>query len=134
MVTTSPNSVPRSIERVRQRFERWRATRRPHRRSPIPPALWAAAIAVARQHGLCPTARTLHLDYTALKKRLAAAHVGHLTSASPTFVELPGPSALPECIIEVEGRRAILRIRLNGLARPDLIALSRAGWSGGAPR
>ena len=58
MITTSPDSVPRSIERVRQRFERWRATRRPHRRSPIPPALWAAAITVARQHGLCPTART----------------------------------------------------------------------------
>ena len=126
MITTSPGSVSRSMESVRQRFERWRTTRRPHRRSPIPPALWAAAIAVARQHGLCPTAQTLHLDYTALKKRLAAAKTGHLTSASPTFVELPGSSALSECVIEVDGPRMTLRIRLHAVGLPDVARLSRA--------
>ena len=122
MVTTSRNSAPRSMERVRQRFERWRATRRPHRRSPIPPALWAAAVALARHHGLYSTARTLHLDYTALKKRFAA-DAGHAASARPTFVELP--SARSEYIIEIDGPRATVRMRVTGLALADLARLTR---------
>ena len=68
-VRTAP--MPLAMERVRRRFERWRQTRTP-RRSPIPDALWATAVALARQHGLYATSRLLRLDYTALKKRLPA--------------------------------------------------------------
>ena len=72
MVGRQTAPIPITLERVRQRFEQWRRTRTP-RRSPIPAALWSAAVAVARQHGVYATARALHLDYTALKTRITAA-------------------------------------------------------------
>jgi hypothetical protein len=56
------------VERVRQRFERWR--RRRKKRSRIPEQLWRAAVAVAASYGVNPTARALGLDYYELKKRL----------------------------------------------------------------
>jgi hypothetical protein len=37
-------------ERVQQRFELWRKTRK--RCSPIPETLWASAVELAREHGL----------------------------------------------------------------------------------
>ncbi len=56
---------------ARQRFERWRATRRGRGR--IPDRLWMSAVKLASAYGLCRTARTLGLDYNALKKRVASA-------------------------------------------------------------
>ena len=67
MIAKETTSVPVALEKVRRRLERWRRTRT-YRRSPIPAALWSAAVAVARQHGLYTTSRVLRLDYTALKK------------------------------------------------------------------
>ena len=32
--------------------------------------LWAGAIVLAREFGICPIARTLPMDYTALRKRV----------------------------------------------------------------
>ncbi len=57
-----------TMERVRRRFERWR-TSRPHF-SPIPQDLWTLAVEVAREHGVNATAHVLHLNHTALKKRV----------------------------------------------------------------
>lgn len=132
MITTSLGSVPLSMEKGRQRLDRWR-TRRPYRRSPIPPALWALAVALARQQGVYPTARGLHLDYTTLKKRLAAGDAEERASGPPTFVELPGPSALSECVIELEGPRGgMMRMHVKGATLPDLVALSRVVWDGEA--
>jgi len=129
-MATTRLPIPHGIERVRRRLERWRRTRG-HRRSPIPAALWAAAVALARQHGLYPTARTLHLDYTTLKKRLAAADAG--AAALPMFVELPGPRAFSECVIELAGPRGgTMHIQVKGVALPDLVALSRVVWHGEA--
>ena len=133
-IRTAP--MPLATERVRQRFERWRRTRTP-RRSPIPDALWAAAVALARQHGLYATSRLLRLDYTALKKRMPA---GDRTvapaPASPTFVELtPAPGPWAACVIEIEspcGGR--MRVQVPQVTVPDLVALTRGVWSGGAPR
>ena len=129
-VRTAP--MPLAMERVRQRFERWRRTRTP-RRSPIPDALWAAAVALARRHGLYATSRRLRLDYTALKKRMPAGD-GTVAPASPTFVELPpalGPCAA--CVIEIEGPHGgRMRVQLPGVPLPDLVALTRVVWSGAA--
>jgi hypothetical protein len=123
-------AIPIAMERARQRFEQWRRTRTP-RRSPIPDALWAAAVAVGRRHGLYATSRALRLDYTALKKRMPAARDRAAAPASPTFVELT-PASLGTCVIEREGPGGTLRLRLPALAPPDLVALSRALFGGDA--
>jgi hypothetical protein len=38
----------------------------------MPEKLWAAAVALATEFGVCPVARTLPVDYTALRKRVGA--------------------------------------------------------------
>ena len=49
---------------------------------------------------------------------------------APTFVELLTPRAIsvPECTIELEGRRGTVRIQLKGASTSDLAGLSRALW------
>ena len=72
MSTRTGSSTSIALEQTRRRIARWRETR-PYRGAPMPAALWAAAMALARQHGLYATTRTLRLDYGSLKKRLGAA-------------------------------------------------------------
>ncbi len=74
MIVTG-SSTSSGLEKTRRRIARWRE-RRPYRGAAMPAALWAAAVASARQHGLYTTARTLHVDYGSLKKRLATAGSG----------------------------------------------------------
>ena len=130
MTPRSTPSAPPSMERVRRRFERWRDSRT-SRRSPIPDALWTAAVTVARRQGLYATSRALRLDYAVLKKRLHAADERAPALASPTFVELaplPLLTSPCDCVIEIEapsGGR--MRVQVKGV--PDLVALSRAVWS-----
>lgn len=130
MSTATIPTHPSSLDRVHRRFERWRRTRQ--RRSPIPDALWALALEAARAHGLHQTARTLRLNHTALKQRLrAAGGPAGRPPASATFVELmPAPTlGGPACTLELETPRgAKLRIQLQGIAPPDLAALSRTLW------
>ncbi len=130
MIAKETPSVPVAMEKVRGRLERWRSTRAA-RRAPIPAALWAAAVRVARRHGLYLTARTLRLDYTALKQHLQAADARATVPASPTFVEfapLPVPTSPCDCVIEIEAPRGgRMRVQVKGV--PDLVALSRAVWS-----
>src|SRR5215831_11460059 len=97
-----------TLEQTRQQLEHWRSTRAC--RSRVPEALWAAAVGLARQHGLYPTARTLRLDYTRLKERVESAGEGEgrpsrpAREGLPAFVELrAAPStAATECEIEWE--------------------------------
>lgn len=59
------------MQRVYRRFERWR---RSHRgRLPIPEALWESAAEVAREHGVCRTAKTLRLEHNKLKRMVESA-------------------------------------------------------------
>ena len=133
MMAKETTSIPVPMEKVRRRLERWRSTRA-YRRSPIPSALWAAAVTVARRHGLYPAARTLRLDYTTLKKHLHAADDRVPAAASATFVELaplPVPTHACDCVIEIEAPRGgRMRVQVKGM--PDLVALSRVVWSGEA--
>ena len=125
MTTRQTAVVPIGVEKARQRFAHWRSTR-PSRRSPIPDALWAVAVAVARRHGRCATSRALGLDYGALKAHLEADEAAS-ARAAPTFVELatPPPPGAGECVIEIDGARATVCIRVPGLTLADLATLSR---------
>ena len=62
---------PARFEAVRRRFELWRRTRQGRAR--IPERLWTSAVKLAATYGLCRTARTLGLDYNALKQRVESA-------------------------------------------------------------
>lgn len=114
------------LDYTRRRIEQWRKTRR-HGYVPMPAALWDAAVAAARQHGLYRTARSLRVDYGALKKHLDATPDPVQALPAATFVEL-APSGLaspPACVIEIDGPRGTLRIRLGGLALRDLVAVAQ---------
>lgn len=115
----------KTIEALQKRFDDWRKIRKPRAR--IPDALWEVAVQAAGQYGLHRTARTLHLDYYALKERLDAS--GEQTNIP--FIELsPAVSGnVPECIIELEKRDgAKIRFHLKGMGTPDLSTLSDAFW------
>ena len=130
MITRGTGGVPSGMDKARERFEHWRSTR-PSRRSPIPATLWRAAGAVARRHGLYAASRALGLDYAALNKRMAA--VEDRAAASPTFVELTPSTGAYGCVIEIEGPGGgTMRVQVNGVTGPDLVALTRMAWTGGA--
>jgi hypothetical protein len=82
---------------------------------------------------LSKTATTLRVDYAGLKRRVeAAATVSD--SRTPTenrFLELspPQPPVQRQCVVQLEGSGgAKMRIELNGMETPDLLALSRGFW------
>lgn len=124
--------VSAPLEAVGRRLARWRGTHK--HRSPLPEALWGAAVTAARECGLHRTARTLRLDYYSLKKRVETAnHDGSLRQEiNPQFVEFvpPAPNFFPECTVELEHPRGTkMRIHLKGAGAPDLVSLTRAFWS-----
>jgi hypothetical protein len=136
-------AIPNSMRKVSRRFEHWRSAHTG--RLPIPKGLWCAAVELARQHGVFPTAKALRLEYGKLKQSVeatgpvarsrvakapAAAPRRARSTAPPAFVGTADvPSAgLAECRIELEGRRGQMRIHWKGTTAPDLGGLSRALW------
>ena len=57
------------LEQVSRRIEHWRATR--SRRGRMPEPLWAAAVALAQEHGLYATAQGLGASYESLIARVS---------------------------------------------------------------
>ena len=125
--------LPAPMERVRQRFERWRRTRKPRTR--IPDSLWAAAVELAGTYGLHRTARALPVEYYSLKKRLEQESVAARGRDEPgpgtTFVELPPmPTGACDCTLELEDTAGSkMRVHLKAATPPDLTALCRNFWN-----
>ena len=124
MRSSKSQAIPARLEAGRQRFERWRRTRNGHSR--IPERLWTSAVRLAGAYGPCRTARTLRLDYNALKKRVdsAAPYDSSGQETATPFVELlpPQHACLPECIVELEDPRgAKMRIRLPGRQSSEVV-------------
>jgi hypothetical protein len=114
-----------SLEQVEQRFVRWRASRKRGER--IPQALWCAAVALAREHGLEQIAQELRVNCDGLKRRLDAAEAARAGASATKFVELIAPSAVAvcECIVELENARgAKMRLELKGVELAQLASLS----------
>jgi hypothetical protein len=129
MATRAQSEVPAGMQRIARRFERWR---RSHQgRLPIPERLWASAAEVAREHGVCSTAKVLHLEYSKLKRLAEGAVVSRRPIAPPTaFLEWMSPAAAgpSECVIELESPRGKMRIQWKGATGADLAGLSRVLW------
>ena len=83
---STPKTI--SLDETRRRIAQWRQTRR-HRHVPMPAALWDAAVAAAKRHGLYATVRALRVDYGALKKHLAVAAQATGAADRPTFIDVP---------------------------------------------
>ena len=112
------------VEEVRARLEEWRRSRR--KGAAIPNELWSAAIEVARRDGVTRTATALHLDGGKLKRLMMAADGVAKKTTAASFMELIAPEAVAvaQCAIEVEGRRAKIRIELKASAA-DVVSFSR---------
>jgi hypothetical protein len=134
MSTRKTRGLPAALERTRQRFERWRRTRKFRTRTPE--SLWASAAEIARTYGIHRTAAALGVDYYSLKHRVEqqAPSRGGMREggAATTFVELAAPpmsGGFGECVLELEDAEgAKMRVRLQGVAAPDLAALTRSFW------
>jgi hypothetical protein len=118
--------IPEQIVQLQRELDQFRSTR--SRRTKLPESLWAAAVELARQHGVYSVAQPLRLDYMGLKKRLGGAPVVRRKAARPAFVELiaPHPATLEECVIEFESAGGgKMRIQWK-TAAPDWTNLLRA--------
>jgi hypothetical protein len=129
MISRNRSQTPTNkLEQIKKRLDAWRKTRK--RRGRIPDRLWKSAAEVAEHYGLNKTAKALHLDYNALKKRLKTMPDGN--ESSPAFIELispPASSSTSECLIELEAPHGEkMRIHLKGTALPDLAAMGNMFW------
>ena len=117
-----------NLEEVKARFDEWRRNRKG--RAPIPDELWALAADVARTEGVSRASTELRVEWNHLKRRMAVSSGRSSRPALPRFVELVAPrgESLPECVIELEGRRAKLRIQLKDASASYLATLSRELW------
>jgi hypothetical protein len=95
-------------------------------------------VALAREHGINKTARTLGLKYDSLKKHLEATAPGASGpgKARPEFIEfLPQemtPSSI-ECTIELEDDRGgKMRMHVKGASMVDLASFARGFRDGRA--
>ena len=126
------------MEQVRQRIEHWRETR--EKRGRMPERLWAAAVALARKHGVYATAQGLRVNYDSLRARVGARRSKRRApkARGAAFVEL-GP-ALPLSptsptgpVVELTGADGQkLTLRLASTEELDLPGLVREFWSRGA--
>ena len=80
MNTKQPVNIPIALSTARSQFDRWRSRQR-SKRARLPQELWQQAVALAREHGLNKTARTLDLKYDSLKKHLDHTGTDELVSA-----------------------------------------------------
>lgn len=116
------------LTQLERQLSAWR--RRQSGRPRLPQALWSAAVDLARTQGPSLVARTLGLDYTKLRQRLAGTASPPMTPT--TFVEVTGEAlsgAGPgESSVELsDGTGARMSFRVPGdLA--TLVALAQSFW------
>ena len=67
------NDAPKSSElnQLARRLKEWRNAHPPRTR--LPEQLWTSAVEIARREGIYRTARSLHLDYANLRRRVETA-------------------------------------------------------------
>lgn len=128
-----------ALEEVQQQFQLWRKTKTGRER--IPASLWQAAAEVfyIGEHSLHRISKALHLNYTALKQYVEAHQPSSIevepdvtSEAPPAFIrfELDTPSAVSECIIEMEDLTgAKMRMCLRGKTDPSILGICHSFWN-----
>ena len=136
MNTRTPANVPPPLLLARHQLDQWR--RRQSGRKRLPRELWSNAVALAREHGLNQTARTLGLKYDSLKKHLEATPpaASGRNRARPAFIEFLPRTMVPsflECTIELEDSRGgKMRMQVKGASIADLASFASAFHNGHA--
>lgn len=122
----------KELRQLRGRIEHWRETRGSQGR--MPEALWEAAAAAAKNHGVSRVARELKLGYAGLKLRMQGRSPGGSTplpeAAAPGFVEVSAAQLLapsPMAVIEYSRRDGSkLTVKLPVGSTLDVLALIAA--------
>jgi hypothetical protein len=136
MVKPRKEPSPEQLDALRGLIQDWRQSRKVP--GPMPGELWDAAVALAKEFGVCRIARALTLDYTTLRKRTEKTPAAGLVK--PTFVQLPAalapenvPSTNLGATIEISARDGSrMRIHLEtgrGMEAVSIVAafLDRRG-------
>jgi hypothetical protein len=124
--------VRRRLDQTRIRLAQWRA-QHGGRGIPVPEALWAEAIEVARVEGVEATARGLRLDRSRLAARMTRSSAAASGEVATRFVEIDArPLGMPPrlvTVIRLEGRDGErLEVELAAGAMVDVAALVDAFW------
>lgn len=125
--------LPARLKRGRERFERWRASRKSRR---IPEALWKLAVGLSSEFGVYQTSRALRLNHEELKRRgsgsLEAKGSSSRGRESSPFVPLMSSGMVGgEGAAEYKGVDGTwMRVEWKGPA-PDLARLSESFFFGG---
>jgi len=103
----------------------------------MPPALWEAAVSLARTHGIYAIAQALQVSYETLKRRVEQpAGDGPLGRKEvPDFIEIPVAQLAPSTeavgtVVELtgcDGARLVVRLR-DGDHHLDVISLANDFW------
>ncbi len=116
------------LNQLQRQLSAWR--RAQSGRPRLPEALWRAATNLARTQGPSRVARALRLDYSKLRRRVAA--TSSVLPAPPTFVELTGApmsgTGPGESVVECcDGRGAKMTLRMRHDVA-TLVALAESFW------
>ena len=117
-----------TLEEVQRLFGAWRK-RRKHR-SPIPTELWKAATSLKNEYSIYTIAKSLHLDFTELKRQMGKTGDAAEGPGPLSFIELDmkSPRGTTECLIEMEKPDGTkMKICFKGHC-PDLVGFSRVFW------
>jgi hypothetical protein len=123
-------TIAPTLEELQRQFDAWRSSKEKGHR--IPEELWSSATELAREIGVNPVVRALHLDYTRLKRRVTGQNVSKTqvspTPTGPAFLELAvdAVSPRPEWVVEFEGRSGKVTMRLAGQDSVAIAALAEA--------
>jgi len=132
MELTGRSGKKPTLEVIREQFKTWRKTR--EKRTPIPDALWDAAVSLSPRYSLYQIVKALRLNYNDLKCRIQTSLLSLESSPviDPAFIELglKAPMHPAECIVEMEDQNgAKMRMCFKGEAGLDLLELGKVFWS-----
>lgn len=135
MIPTGRSSKKPTLDEIREQFGTWRKTR--EKRTPIPDALWEAAVSLSPRYSLYQISKALRLNYNDLKCRIqtSPSSLQSLPVIDPAFIELglKAPMLPAECIVEMEDQNgAKMTMCFKGEAGLDLLELGKVFWSKGA--
>lgn len=126
MGDNSKVNLPGPLSDLGHRIDVWRRTR--PKLAPMPSNLWKDAARLAQLHGINPVAKTLRLNYHALKRHLQAAR-GLRATAPPAFVEvsLSPPVPTSGCLVELE-RPDGAKMKVRVSHHEELVVLTESFW------
>ncbi|MBC7360308.1 MAG: hypothetical protein H5U10_17410 [Desulfacinum sp.] len=111
-----------SLEQVQERFGKWRSNR--NGRPRIPESLWEAAAYLYPAYCLNRIARSLGLDYTKLKQRVAQRRPEPCRPAAQ-FIDLGFIGSRPECGLTIEIHHRNGTLSVQGAGTRELMKLAR---------